>query len=79
MLLFMYIAIFNLQQLLEKYLCNQTNHYKIQLQKYAITCYHQIDTFAVSNDEWDGKNLMYCIHCGVPKGTSWVKNQKSSP
>jgi len=38
--------------------------------------YHKIDTFVVSENEWDTKEglvsprRMYCTYFGVPKGTS---------
>ena len=38
---------------------NKNSHYekyrRLPLQREAIMCYHQIDTFAVSKDEWDTK------------------------
>ena len=47
------------QELFEKHLCNRSSHYEkyrqFPLQREAITCYHLIDTYTVSQDEWDTK------------------------
>ena len=44
------------QELLEKYLCNQSSHYENMdifcSTKEAVTCNRQTNTFAVNKDEW---------------------------
>ena len=60
------------QELFEKHLCYQNNHYdkygqQFPLRREAIMCYRQIDTFVVSKDEWDtnedtGKSMKNALY-----------------
>ena len=71
------------QELLEKHLCNQSNHYKNTVTKGN---YHVLPPDQHKLNKWNTqeetsksmKNALYIqLYCGMPTGTSWakVKNQ----
>jgi len=77
------------QGLFEKRLCNKSSHYEkygrfLVMQKEAIACNHQINTFHCQQRWMEQRRTlvspwrMHCMYCGMPKGTSRAEATSNS-